>query len=178
MDDRSSAIEEIIRQAQAKGEFENLSGQGRPLDLRENLFAPDSQLAHNLIQNNGFTLPWIADKQEITAELENWRRKLSAAWRQRLNGPTWEQHWRESAATFTQEAAQLNKRILNYNLKVPAASQQLLPVNVELELERARQTPPDDNEPLPQQRPTAVAAPTLRERARAYIHSFKLSRRA
>jgi hypothetical protein len=179
MEDRTNAIEEIIRQAQAKGQFADLPGQGRPLDLQQNLFAPDSQLAHNLIQNNGFTLPWIADKQEITAELAGWRQKLRAAWRQRHNGPAWEQYWQECVAAFRQEAGQLNSRILAYNLKAPADSQHLLAIDVTAELERLRQSPPEDSPgwadetPGPPANSQAVPTPSLRERALGYLRSLK-----
>jgi len=179
MDDRTNAVEEIIRQAQEKGEFADLPGQGRPLALPQNLFGADKQLAHNLIQNNGFTLPWIADKQEIAAELAGWRQKLRAAWRQRHAGPAWEQYWQECVAAFHQEAGKLNRRILVYNLKVPADSQQLLAINVEAELERLRQSPPEgdlewaDKSPDSLANSQAVPTPSLRERAMSYIRSLK-----
>jgi hypothetical protein len=179
MDDRTNAIEEIIRQAQAKGQFADLPGQGRPLDLQQNLFAPDKQLAHNLIQNNGFTLPWIADRQEITAELAGWRQKLGTAWRQRHNGPAWEKHWQEVAAAFRHEAGKLNGRILAYNLKAPADSQHLFAINVEAELERLPQSPPEDDPGWTDKTPgspahsQALPAPSLRERALGYIRSLR-----
>jgi hypothetical protein len=191
MSEQMNAIEEIIRQAQEKGDFANLPGQGRPLPLPENPFAADSQLAHSLLQNNGFTLPWIADKRELSAELDGWRQKLSVAWQQRSRGPAWERHWHDSAAAFRDEAEKLNRRILTYNLKVPAASQQLLPINVETELARAQQSLararqslaraqqslPPTAEPAPSttELPTAAPTPSWRQRALNHIRSLKHS---
>jgi DnaJ homolog subfamily C member 28 len=161
MDDRLDAIEEIIRRAQAEGAFDNLPGQGDPLDLNKNPFAADSQLAHDLIQNNGFTLPWIADKQEIMGELVDWRSKLTRAWQRQDSGPIWERHWRESVAAFAVAAVKLNKRIADYNLKAPADSQHLLAIDVEAELRRARQSAPlpEADSPAPIKKSVETDAP-------------------
>ena len=45
-------VEERIRQAQRKGEFDNLSGHGEPLNLEDDSgIAGDLRLAHKILKN-------------------------------------------------------------------------------------------------------------------------------
>lgn len=54
-------IEQKIQAAMAKGEFDNLPGTGKPLDLDDDTFAPaDMKMAYRILKNAG-TLP-----QELT----------------------------------------------------------------------------------------------------------------
>ena len=73
-------IEERIRKAQQKGEFENLKGTGEPLALEDDRFVPeDLRLAFKILKNasteelkqvslrlNGFALRWENLDEDIT----------------------------------------------------------------------------------------------------------------
>lgn len=62
------AVEEIIRQAQERGEFENLKGKGKPLDLTAYFETPeDMRMAYSVLQNAGMVSAEIELLQEITA---------------------------------------------------------------------------------------------------------------
>src|SRR5258708_13386659 len=52
-------VEEQIQEAQARGEFANLPGFGKPLDLDSNQFAGDKALAYGMLKQNGFAPPEI-----------------------------------------------------------------------------------------------------------------------
>ena len=63
-------IEEQIRRAQEGGQFDDLPGKGKPLRLDENPHEdPEWRLAHQILRNGGFSLPWIEMWREIEAEL-------------------------------------------------------------------------------------------------------------
>ena len=48
-------VEEIIRDAMARGEFDNLPGRGKPLDLDAYFALPEEQrLAYTLLKNAGY----------------------------------------------------------------------------------------------------------------------------
>src|SRR6266487_783498 len=47
-------IGEQIREAQARGEFDNLRGTGKPLNLDDNLYAGDKAMGYNLLKIDGF----------------------------------------------------------------------------------------------------------------------------
>lgn len=70
-------VEAIIKDAMERGEFDNLPGKGKPVDLSEYFETPEEvRLAHSLLKNAGVTarevdpLKEIADlKQVLTAVL-------------------------------------------------------------------------------------------------------------
>jgi hypothetical protein len=68
-------VEEKIREAQQRGEFDNLPGKGKPIDLSAYFETPeDIRLAQSVLKNGGFTsrevdlLNEIAALQEILAK--------------------------------------------------------------------------------------------------------------
>ena len=59
-------IEERIRKAQAAGEFENLPGAGRPLNLAQDQAVPeDLRLAYKILKNADCVPPELELKKEI-----------------------------------------------------------------------------------------------------------------
>jgi len=59
-------IEERIRKAQRKGEFNNLAGAGRPLALEEDRhIAPELRLSYKILKNADCLPPEIELKKEI-----------------------------------------------------------------------------------------------------------------
>ena len=62
----SRIVEERIRSAQKKGEFENLAGAGQPLRLKEDRhIAEDLRLCHKILKNADCLPPDIELKKEI-----------------------------------------------------------------------------------------------------------------
>lgn len=62
--------ERRIAEAVARGELDNLPGQGRPLDLDDDALVPeDLRLAYRILKNAGFVPPEVQALNEI-AELE------------------------------------------------------------------------------------------------------------
>lgn len=98
-----------IREAMEEGAFEQLEGTGRPIDLDENPYVdPSLRMAHRLLRNNGFAPSWIEEGKDLDMEIRN----LQAA-RDRVE-----------PGEFRQRVADLNRRILAFNLKVPVESAQ------------------------------------------------------
>ena len=65
-------VESIIREAQARGEFDNLPGQGKPLDLAEYFNTPeDVRVAQAMLKNAGMVSAEIELLQEIAALKES-----------------------------------------------------------------------------------------------------------
>ena len=62
------AVEAIIREAQERGDFDNLKGSGKPLDLNAYFETPeDMRMAYSLLQNAGMVSAEIELLQEIAA---------------------------------------------------------------------------------------------------------------
>lgn len=58
--------ERRIREAQDRGEFDNLPGSGAPLELDDDLLVPeDLRVAYRLLKNAGFIPPELAPHCEI-----------------------------------------------------------------------------------------------------------------
>ncbi|HYI13904.1 MAG TPA: DnaJ family domain-containing protein [Thermomicrobiales bacterium] len=61
-------LEQSIREAQQRGEFDNLSGQGKPQDLTVDPHAGDWDSGFRILKNNGLAPAWIEADKEIRAE--------------------------------------------------------------------------------------------------------------
>ena len=62
--------ERRIEEAMAAGKFDKLAGEGQPLDLDENPFAPPHlRLAFRVLKNAGFAPDWIELGKEIDEKM-------------------------------------------------------------------------------------------------------------
>jgi hypothetical protein len=61
-------LEQSIREAQQRGEFDNLSGQGKPQDLTYDPNAGDWDSGFRILKNNGLAPAWIEADKAIRAE--------------------------------------------------------------------------------------------------------------
>lgn len=140
----SRANEELIRQAMQEGKFDNLPGKGRPLPLDENPHEdPELRMAHHVLRQSGFTLPWIETRREIESTLDEARTTLrrSWSWRQTAlseNGPSSfvDAEWNRALNAFQRQVTSLNQRISDYNLEVPTAQLQRSMIDFERELQK------------------------------------------
>lgn len=133
----SSSIERRIAQAIANGDFDDLPGRGEPLTLEA--LASDDILAHRLLIDNGFALPWIEIRKQID---EDWaavtlRLSQQLVWHKR-RGKISESSasWAGGVRTFRQNIEELNQRIDDHNLSVPLAQFQRRRLDADAELER------------------------------------------
>jgi hypothetical protein len=63
-------VEQMIREAQERGEFDDLPGAGKPLDLTDNPYAGEWQSAFRTARNAGAAPLWVELDREIAAERE------------------------------------------------------------------------------------------------------------
>lgn len=138
-----SLIDKKIREAMERGEFDNLSGKGEPIDLSENPFEdPDWRTAHRMLRNAGFAPAWIEDRKDIDAELAVARSNLARVWLVRQNAlgtihkSSATVRWQQAVEAFREKIRELNRRINDWNLKAPAVAFQRQRIDVEAELAR------------------------------------------
>jgi DnaJ homologue, subfamily C, member 28, conserved domain len=113
----------------AAGEFDNLPCKGQPIPLDRNPFEdPSMWTAHHLLRVNGFAPPWIEEARDLDAEAARLRKQLAAA------GSA------KALREIREQAAELNRRILTYNLKCPSARfhKRLLDLDAEIRAARER----------------------------------------
>lgn len=134
-------VEDLIQESMARGDFQNLSGSGKPLSkFQHNPYA--DPMTHNLnriLIDNGYQPEWIVTQKEIRETLAKLRKGLLEA-RGRLGDlmrPHEQLRWQETCANFAIELAKLNKRVDTFNLIVPMLSRQMVHFSLKREVERA-----------------------------------------
>jgi DnaJ family protein C protein 28 len=131
-----------IKRAMDEGKFDNLPGHGKPLKWDDNPFAdPDMEVAHRLLRDNGFTLPWLEERKEIEELIANDRKTLRRQW-------SWNQHtpgdgWQRALENFHERVEQINQRIRDYNLATPGLEFHIRLLDYEREIARARREAED-----------------------------------
>jgi DnaJ family protein C protein 28 len=149
MDRISRSLDEQIRKAIADGEFDNLPGKGKPLDLSQNPYEdPSWRMAFNMLRSSGYTLPWIETRQEIEAEFEESQISLARSWswrcsalEQNLSYAMVEDEWQRALRSFKDKIANLNQRIFNYNLAVPSDQFKRRVINLDAEIAKITSQP-------------------------------------
>lgn len=135
-------VENKLKEAIDNGLFDNLPGKGKPLNLNDNPHEPAAwRLAYKMLRDHGFTLPWIAERQEIEEALEKSFQALTKAYTDthRSRQPdVWAQaDWQKAQDKFREFGTKLNKRIRDYNLSVPHVAVQRGLLDIEVEITRA-----------------------------------------
>lgn len=144
-------MDEIFRDAQRKGEFANLPGEGKPLKLDEDGHTPAHlRVAHKLLKDNDMAPEWIEQGhgldhsrkviiEALKRAAQTYRGSLNDAarssepeqYRQRA-----ERVWKTAQSAIREQVAQYNREVLSYNLKVPRGVTHKTTLNLDLELSR------------------------------------------
>jgi hypothetical protein len=70
-----SAIEQKIKEAMARGEFDNLAGKGKPIDLDAYFNTPeDLRMAYSILKSNSF----VPEEVELMKEIASLKEKLES----------------------------------------------------------------------------------------------------
>jgi hypothetical protein len=160
MADWGSVIDRLIREAQERGEFDNLAGKGQRLKLEDNaLEDPERRLANRVLKNAGFAPDWIELDKDVRQGLDEARQALrrSRAWcderlarlgdrrdaeaqreRNFLAG-----EWQRAQARFVETIGEINRQIDVLNLKVPLLNLQRLRLDAGRELIRLESEAPE-----------------------------------
>ena len=133
----ASPVEKRIAEAIANGEFDDLSGSGEPLSL--DALGRDENLAHRLLVDHGFALPWIETRKDIEKDWTAAHRRLSdrAEWLTREGRPLANSAaWSAAVESFRNDVQELNRRVDDYNLSVPLPQFQRRRYDAEVAIER------------------------------------------
>ncbi|MBP7999984.1 MAG: DUF1992 domain-containing protein [Chloroflexi bacterium] len=141
------SIEEAIQEAQANGKFDNLPGKGKPLThLNENLYAPGTEMAYQLLKDNDFTLDWIARRNRVQGQIDAFREECKATalrYQQEWHAaayPDQQQmliyYWRQQLQSWENALQTLNKHIRVANLHIPLEHLRLITLGLDAELKR------------------------------------------
>ncbi len=122
----------MIAQAMKQGEFDNLEGTGKPLNLEENPFAPaELHMVHKILKDNGYAPYWIELGKEIDSlwkkfgkEVDNFKRYTQIVFsekRSNLAVQRYEQKKNDFYLQSREHLEEISKKILDYNLHCPVS---------------------------------------------------------
>ena len=148
LDEWTDIVGQRIEQAMRDGAFDNLPGQGKPLDLNKNPFVPeDRQMAYKLLENNDLAPSWISERTSVLNAIAAFREELHAgvhrhqAALQSTTDPaaveTTVAAWQARLAGWSEEVSAINKRIETVNLQQPIAHLEIIKLRLPDELSRA-----------------------------------------
>jgi len=154
--------ERRIREAIEAGDFDNLTGAGKPLSTDdENPYVPaDMRVAFKVLQNSGYAPDWMKLAQDIEVDLERLRTSADIHFRllredlkelssdvyaiSRLRATVHRLKKRHQRAVLQYEQAvlEINRKINTFNQTVPIASLLKVPLSVEEEMRRYEERVP------------------------------------
>ncbi|XP_023305491.2 dnaJ homolog subfamily C member 28 [Lucilia cuprina] len=130
-------VEDYIQEAMSKGDFNNLSGAGKPLTLAQQQNPYLDFTTHKLnkiLIDNGFTPEWITLQRDIREALQQLKKTLAAERSYFGEHPLSDaetQKWQNLLRKYEYEVQQINKNIDKYNLIVPILENQFFRVNLQ-----------------------------------------------
>jgi hypothetical protein len=121
-----SMFDDLFKDMLDKIDLKQLKNAGKPLDLGDDPNTPDDlKLAYKLLRDNDLMPDWILEARELDETRGTLISQIQSAGR----GGT-------VSAALRDDVAYYNKRILSFNLKVPAGVKHKLFVDIERELRR------------------------------------------
>ncbi len=130
MSSTQDLVENQIRKAQERGEFNNLEGSGKPISLEENPFEPpELRMTFKILKDNDFAPYWIELGKEIDHEIdkfwkevEYFKRYTAIFYSQEHSSPA-KKRFDSKKALFYAESRftlqRIDKKIGDYNLHCP-----------------------------------------------------------
>lgn len=133
-----------MRKAIEEGKFDNLRGKGQPIQLENNPFVdPEWALAHDLLKQGGYAPEFIERRESIEMQLAHARELLVRTWEWKQRAlregearDMMEAEWGRVERNFRERIAAINKKIVDYNLVIPADVFYREMVNLDGELKR------------------------------------------
>ncbi|EYU38588.1 hypothetical protein MIMGU_mgv1a020158mg, partial [Erythranthe guttata] len=123
-----NVVEQRVWHAMEEGQFENLPGKGKPLDLTSNPHVdPAEDTLYRILNKNGCAPEWIELNKEIRNSVASWRLALKKAWVHYNNkgDHSHDSKWLKSSEALKLQLRDLNNKVFRYNLIVPFGRQML-----------------------------------------------------
>lgn len=131
-------VEDLIQEAMTKGDFNNLSGTGKPLSSAQSQNPYLDFTTHKLnriMLDNGFTPEWIMLQKDIRDSLDllkaNLTKDRSFFGEYPFVSDQEKIRWELTLSKYNSDVAQINRDIDKYNLIVPILQNQLFRVKIE-----------------------------------------------
>lgn len=122
----------MMKKAIEQGEFGNLEGAGKPLDLGGNPFAPDEMhMAYKILKDNGYAPHWIELSKEIdllreklSKEVDAFKKYTQMVFSEKRSSGAIHRYELKKNDFYSQNReclSEISKKILDYNLNCPVS---------------------------------------------------------
>jgi DnaJ homolog subfamily C member 28 len=129
---RNDRVGALLAEAIKRGEFDNLEGAGKPLNLEDNPLAPDEMhMAYKILKDNGFAPYWIELGKEIHAlraklnqEIDYFKRYTQIGLGEKRSYAAMRRYEIKKNDFYDQcrgRLVEISKKILDYNLNCPVS---------------------------------------------------------
>ncbi|XP_023768898.1 uncharacterized protein LOC111917439 [Lactuca sativa] len=117
-----NVVEQRIWHSMEEGQFENLPGKGKPLNLNSNPHAdPADDTLYRILSRNKCAPEWVELNKEIRIGVAEWRLSLKKAWVRKESGDN--SKWDENSDSLKLQLRIINDKVFRYNLIVPFGRQ-------------------------------------------------------
>ncbi|XP_047316545.1 dnaJ homolog subfamily C member 28-like [Impatiens glandulifera] len=124
--DIMNIVEQRIYHSMEEGQFENLSGKGKPQDLSTNPHAdPAEDTLYRILHRNNCAPEWVELNKEIRSNIDEWRLFLKRAIDHKDSGVGNSEKLIECSEALKLQLSGINDKVLRYNLIVPFGRQML-----------------------------------------------------
>ena len=105
-----NVVEQRIWHSMEEGQFENLPGKGKPLNLDTNPHAdPAEDTLYRILSKNNCAPEWVELNKEIRNRVYEWRSALKKAWGHKCNGDHLK--WNESSEALKHQLRNINDKV-------------------------------------------------------------------
>ncbi|CAM8910424.1 unnamed protein product [Rhodiola kirilowii] len=120
--DITNVVERRIWQSMLEGDFENLPGKGKPLDLSSNPHVdPAEDTLYRILSRNKCAPEWVELNKEIRSKVAEWRFSLKKEWVHKCEGNY--SKWDQRSEELKLQMRGINDMVFRYNLIVPFGRQ-------------------------------------------------------
>lgn len=132
-----NVVERRVWHAMEEGQFENLPGKGKPLDLTSNPHVdPAEDTLYRILNKNGCAPEWVELNKDIRSKIAAWRFALKKSLI--FKGGNDDSKWVEISGSLKLQLRDLNNLVFRYNLIVPFG-RQMFGFKWEKELDRQQE---------------------------------------
>lgn len=137
----------IMRKAVERGEFDDLEGAGKPLNLGENLLAPDEMhMVHKILKDSGYAPHWMELGKEVDTlwakfnrDVDGFKKYTQMVFSEKRSSGAVRRYEQKKNKFYIQCRAQLeeiSRKILDYNLNCPVPTLHRANFSVDDEMSR------------------------------------------
>jgi len=137
----------LMKKAMEQGEFDNLEGTGKPLDLDEKPFEQtELHMVNKILKDNGYAPYWIELNKEINTlranldqEVEYFKKYTQIVLSEKRSAwaiSRYEQKKKRFYHQCRESLAEISKKILDYNLHCPVSTLGRSNLDIEVEMRR------------------------------------------